>query len=155
MDVTFRHRYPAPAFKTDRDISLARTAGHRELQQWTPDGSTSSSLTGGGLGGGGGGLDDETFGTAHAPKKWDQFAANEKLFGAQSDYHDELYTTRLDRSGKDFKARESKAARIAEEIQSVSTYHENKHGRCFLFAFFRLMRFGDSVQRPERRVWGH
>lgn len=52
---------------------------------------------------------------------WDQFAANEKLFGVTTDFDEELYTTKLDRTGSDFKAREQQAIQIANEIQqSVS-----------------------------------
>lgn len=37
-----------------------------------------------------------------------------------SDYREELYTTKLDRTGKDFKARELKAQQLADEILNVS-----------------------------------
>lgn len=37
-----------------------------------------------------------------------------------SDYREELYTTKLDRSGKDFKAREREAQKLADEIMNVS-----------------------------------
>lgn len=53
---------------------------------------------------------------------WDQFAANERLFGVRTDFDEEIYTTKLDRSGSDYKAREQQAIQIANEIQqSTST----------------------------------
>jgi hypothetical protein len=51
---------------------------------------------------------------------WDQFAANEKLFGLKTDFDEELYTTRLDRSAPDYKDREKWAIEKANEIQRVS-----------------------------------
>jgi PAB1-binding protein PBP1 len=52
---------------------------------------------------------------------WDQFAANEKLFGLKTDFDEELYTTRLDRSAPDYKDREKWAIEKANEIQRVSS----------------------------------
>lgn len=53
-------------------------------------------------------------------RSWDQFAANEKLFGLKTDFDEELYTTRLDRNAPDFKDREKKAIEKANEIQRVN-----------------------------------
>lgn len=50
---------------------------------------------------------------------WDQFAANEKLFGLKTNFDEEIYTTRLDRSAPDYKTREKRAAEMAAEIQKV------------------------------------
>ena len=52
-------------------------------------------------------------------EKWDQFAENEKRFGVKTDFHEELYTTVLDKSGADFKKKEEQAARLAKEIEKV------------------------------------
>lgn len=49
-------------------------------------------------------------------KPWDQFEQNEKLFGLKTDFDEEIYTTKLDRSGKDYKERERQADRLAREI---------------------------------------
>lgn len=49
--------------------------------------------------------------------RWDQFATNEKRFGVTTDYDEEFYTTRLDRSRPDFREREREAARLAAEIE--------------------------------------
>ncbi|KAJ1983216.1 poly(A)-binding protein binding protein [Dimargaris verticillata] len=52
---------------------------------------------------------------------WDQFAANEKLFGLRTDFNEEIYTTRLDRSRPDYKQREAEAIRLAQEIAQAPT----------------------------------
>lgn len=101
-------------FRTDTDISGTGTSREqRELQRW---GSGDASL---------GGLEDGLEGPSTAGGKsrggaWDQFAVNERLFGATTNYQEEIYTTKLDKSGADYKAREARAARIAAEIESVS-----------------------------------
>ncbi|CEH15637.1 Protein interacting with poly(A)-binding protein [Ceraceosorus bombacis] len=53
--------------------------------------------------------------------EWDQFKANEARFGLKSDYAEDLYTTRLDRSGKDFAQREREADRLAREIMGQAS----------------------------------
>lgn len=101
---------PHSAFRTDTDISGKGKGGReRELQAWTPgpDGSGSG--------------DDLTFAPPGAGNNsWDQFAVNEKLFGVKTNFDEDLYTTKLDRSAADFKERERKAQRIANEIIGVS-----------------------------------
>ncbi|KAJ1725315.1 poly(A)-binding protein binding protein [Coemansia erecta] len=96
-------------FKTDTDIS--RTGGQaaqRELHRWVPDESVEVvSLEGGLETGPGGG------------NSWDQFATNEKLFGLTTDFDEEIYTTKLDRTRADYKEREREASRIAQEIQNA------------------------------------
>ena len=70
--------------------------------------------------------DDETDGKTFGPGAsngiggWDQFAANEELFGVKTSFDEEAYTTKLDRSGPDFKERERKAQQIANEILDAS-----------------------------------
>ncbi|RDB26295.1 Uncharacterized protein C21B10.03c [Hypsizygus marmoreus] len=100
-------------FRTDTDISQKKGAGReRELQQWSagPD-----ATGGGGLG------DDDTFGPGSSGTAWDQFAVNEKLFGVKTQFDENLYTTKLDRSAADFKERERQAQRIANEIIGAAT----------------------------------
>jgi PAB1-binding protein PBP1 len=60
-----------------------------------------------------------TFGPSSNNTSWDQFAANEKLFGVRTHFNEDVYTTKLDRSAADFKERERKAQRIADEIIGV------------------------------------
>ncbi|KAH9002958.1 hypothetical protein EDB86DRAFT_2894179 [Lactarius hatsudake] len=107
------------SFKTDTDISqkTPRRDRDRELQAWqadlpppvvVPPGTTP---THGPLN------DDITFGagsSGHAG--WNQFTANEKLFGVKTGFDEELYTTKLDRSGADFAEREKRAQALANEI---------------------------------------
>ncbi|KAJ1968153.1 poly(A)-binding protein binding protein [Dimargaris xerosporica] len=130
-------------FKTDTGIS-----GHsgqlteRELRPWNPDEHTTPSTaakpdifdvnsleavdwcevdepTAGfsGTAASLGGLED--VGRNQGP--WDQFAANEKLFGLKTDFNEEIYTTRLDRSHPDYKKREAEAIRLAQEIAQAPT----------------------------------
>ncbi|KAJ7170680.1 hypothetical protein C8R43DRAFT_980460 [Mycena crocata] len=104
------------SFRTDTDISQKKSAPReRELQAWQPsaDGTTLASGTGG-IG------DDETFG-AGSTRQWDQFNVNEKLFGVKTSFDEDAYTTKLDRSAPDFKERERKAQRIANEIIGAGT----------------------------------
>ncbi|KAJ7066951.1 hypothetical protein C8F01DRAFT_1247367 [Mycena amicta] len=91
----------------------------RELQAWQPssDLAANANANAGGLGG-----DDETFGAGSTSKgNWDQFNANEKLFGVKTSFDEDAYTTKLDRNAPDFKERERKALRIANEIQMAGT----------------------------------
>lgn len=113
-------------FKTDTQVTgNAFDRREKQLQAWGA-GPSSNSL--GSLGAAGGGIEDdlqglslETAGPAAAGRgQWDQFAANEKLYGLKSDYDDELYTTKLDRSGADYRQREAKAAQLEREILKVS-----------------------------------
>ena len=46
---------------------------------------------------------------------------NEKLFGVTTNFDEDAYTIKLDRSAADFKERERKAQKIANEITGVST----------------------------------
>ncbi|GAA5931054.1 hypothetical protein JCM1841_001709 [Sporobolomyces salmonicolor] len=117
------------SFRTDTDISglpPPNRLRERDLQAW----STAGAYTGGiedepGIGG----LSlEETRTNGKGGGGWDQFAANERLYGLKSDYDDELYTTKLDRSGKDFKEREARAAQLEREIlKGTSSLASNAH----------------------------
>lgn len=87
-------------FKTDKDISSSTPLSNRALEKWVDDGSVTTTD-----------LDSN-------PQKWDQFKANESLFGVTTDYNDNIYTTTIDTSG-DFKKRELDAQRLANEILKV------------------------------------
>lgn len=105
-------------FRTDADISQnGPNPRERELQAWSdgasaPGSTPSSGPTPGSRG------DDVTFGSAGSGS-WDQFTVNQQLFGVTTNYDEELYTTKLDRSRPDFKERERNAQQIANEIQNV------------------------------------
>ena len=60
-------------------------------------------------------------------QEWDQFETNKTLFGTQSTYNEEIYTTRIDRSNPSYRQREADAARIAREIEGSTT--TNMHVR--------------------------
>ncbi|KAI9491513.1 hypothetical protein BDB00DRAFT_832534 [Zychaea mexicana] len=102
------------SFKTDTDISGRADVKERELFKWTPEEGAGEF---GALEG------EEAVDTQNG--SWDQFAANEKLFGLKTDFNEELYTTRLDRSAPDYKDRERWAIEKANEIQrsAVNNVH--------------------------------
>ena len=52
--------------------------------------------------------------------EWDQFKANEALFGLKSDYNENIYTTTIDRSKPSYREREARAHRLAQEIEGSS-----------------------------------
>lgn len=106
-------------FRTDVDISHneeSPAASGRQLRRWADEVEESEALE----------SSARTFSrptpvSASGNKNaWDQFATNERLFGAKTNYDEEMYTTKLDRSGKDFRERERKAAALAQQILSVS-----------------------------------
>lgn len=65
--------------------------------------------------------------TSTATKSWDQFETNARLFGATSNYNEDMYTTRIDRSDPNYKHIEANAARIAREIENSDV--DNAHVR--------------------------
>lgn len=98
------------AFKTDTDITgVLGDKREKELQAWGGDGGIEDGI-------GGMSLDEDRSG---ANRSWDQFATNERLYGTKTDYHEEIYTTKLDRSGADYRAREQRAAQLEREILKV------------------------------------
>ncbi|KAJ2822732.1 poly(A)-binding protein binding protein [Coemansia sp. 'formosensis'] len=102
-------------FKTDADITKAGgLASARELHRWVPDESDAVVSLESGLG--------HTDGPSTT---WDQFATNEQLFGLTTDFDEEIYTTKLDRTRADYKAREREASRIADEIKNAP--FQNSH----------------------------
>jgi PAB1-binding protein PBP1 len=116
------------AFKTDTDISQkSGVRRERELTAWAVSTDSSSpppaNVTFGALG------DEVTFGPGVAGSNgaWDQFAVNEKLFGVKTNFDEDLYTTKLDRSAADYKERERKAQQIANEIMGVSLIYQYYH----------------------------
>jgi hypothetical protein len=109
------------AFRTDTDISASSNgrAPQRELHAWKPETSSPTASGAPPQFGKEGGGDDVTFGSTAQNGSWDQFSANEQLFGVTATFDEDIYTTKLDRSAPDFKERERKAARIASEIMGV------------------------------------
>lgn len=123
---------PPPGFRTDTDISSARTSTpfrdrERELERWSPgvdDLGSSASL---------GALEDTSLneplsvGSAGAGStSFDQFHANKQRFGIHSTYDEHLYTTVIDKAHPEYRQREARAERIAAEI-TASGYQGNIH----------------------------
>lgn len=53
-------------------------------------------------------------------RNWDQFETNKALFGVETTFNEELYTTKLER-GPQMREREREAWRIAREIEGQTT----------------------------------
>ena len=99
----------APQFKTDTDITGAPpTTRGKPLEAWSGDDYT---------------LPNDSLESGHkasnSTQNWDQFATNERLYGVRTDYNEDAYTTKLDRTGSDFRAREQRAAQLEREILRV------------------------------------
>lgn len=91
-------------FKTDTAISgHSGEVKERELEKWQGDEAFSPNMT----------LGKQT--------RWDQFETNERLFGVDTDFNEEDYTTKLDRSDPSFKEKEAKAIKLAREIESATS----------------------------------
>jgi PAB1-binding protein PBP1 len=105
---------PGSAWKTDVDISGRSQAKERVLQAWQPDSNDE-----------GFSLEESTpsrgLHSANAGGKWDQFAANEQLFGVKSQWDEDVYTHKLDTSRPDFAKRQAEAAKIAREIEGAAS----------------------------------
>lgn len=98
-------------FQTDTEISGKVEFKERELHRWEPSNSDSAEI----------GPLEELTQTVSNGEVWDQFAVNEKLFGVKSEFDEDFYTTKVDKSHPFYKQREAEAARIAQEIQQSST----------------------------------
>jgi PAB1-binding protein PBP1 len=94
----------ASAFRTDADISGNLAVRERNLQRWEPGADNNMDLA----------LDDS--GSAG----WDQFAANERLYGIKTSYDENLYTTSIDKSDPKYRQIAAKAERLAREIEGSS-----------------------------------
>ncbi|CAO1625089.1 unnamed protein product [Sympodiomycopsis kandeliae] len=117
---------PTNGFRTDVEISAREAAADERLSQgrtltaWSDD-TTANDLNN----------------SLDAPSKaaggaWDQFAANEARFGVKSNYDEDMYTTKLDRSRVNFKEEEKKAERLAAEIMgqaSTNTHMAEERGQ--------------------------
>nr|POF16495.1 uncharacterized protein c21b10.03c [Quercus suber] len=93
----------ASFFRTDAEISGRdpRVPRERELQRWEPSGDVGIDMT------------LESSGTTG----WDQFAANQQLYGVESTYDEDIYTTQINRNDPQYKQREAVAAKLAREIE--------------------------------------
>ncbi|KAG8904527.1 hypothetical protein FRB99_001610 [Tulasnella sp. 403] len=139
------------SFRTDRDIGGSTALPReRELQAWKPDASTSQQAGQDALN-----KDSVTFGGNHTNGQWDQFAANEKLFGVKTDFHEEIYTTRLDRTTSDFRERERKAQQLADEITgtvSLNPHIREERGHADEGAANEEDKYGAVVRGPNAYI---
>ncbi|RPA81826.1 hypothetical protein BJ508DRAFT_326068 [Ascobolus immersus RN42] len=87
--------------KTDAEIAQRAVKAVKALEKW--DGGIEFDYSN---------LEDSSVGN------WDQFSANERLFGIKSSFDEHQYTTKIDRTAVDFDIREKTAANIALEIES-------------------------------------
>ncbi|KAL9131788.1 MAG: hypothetical protein Q9217_000393 [Psora testacea] len=98
-------------FRTDADISGNKISQERELQPWVPPPDAD--------------LDDSLESSA-SPGTWDQFQANENLFGVRSDYDENIYTTRINKSHPNYRQREVAALRMAQRMGESSADDVNE-----------------------------
>ena len=117
-------------FRTDTDISGNFAARERTLKRWEPAAEPDVDLS---------------LESSAGAAGWDQFEANERLFGATTNYDETFYTTRIDRSDPSYKRKEAEAARIAREIESSDT--NNAHVR---EERSQVVTGGDTVDEEEK-----
>lgn len=89
-------------FRTDTAISNSRFGNERTLQPWVPDASDGV---------------DGSLEASSSSGPWDQFAANEKLFGLKTDYDENMYTTAINKTHPQYRERMVAAERKAKEIE--------------------------------------
>lgn len=93
----------------DSSISKSHLAGKgRQLERWIPEDNDSRCP------------DLENVFDATDNRKWDQFEINKILFGVESTFDEEIYTTKLVK-GPQMKELEREALRIAKEIEAEDT----------------------------------
>ena len=64
-------------------------------------------------------LDTSLNANGHAT--WDQFEANERLYGVKTDYDEAMYTTSIDRSHPSYRQRAAAAEKKAREIEASAS----------------------------------
>ncbi|OMJ07615.1 PAB1-binding protein 1 [Smittium culicis] len=118
FDLTNNIKEKQNKFQIDSKISKSSSFKERPLFKWSPDSALdplpSSSLPISNAQNISLELDSKSL-----DKEWDQFAANEKLFGLTTNFDELIYTTKIDKSRSDYKEREREAIRIANEIQKA------------------------------------
>ncbi|KAF7588334.1 hypothetical protein BBP40_005862 [Aspergillus hancockii] len=100
------------AFRTDVDISGNLAMRERTLKRWEPAADTEVDLS---------------LETTNPSANWDQFEANERLFGTTTSYDENMYTTSINRSDPTYRQKQADAARIAREIEGTEV--DNAHMR--------------------------
>jgi hypothetical protein len=100
----------ASRFRTDVDISGGIAARERNLERWEAGPETAVDLS----------MDAKSNG-----QEWDQFEANERLYGLKTNYDESFYTTTIDKSHPQFKEREARAERLAREIEGSAAINSH------------------------------
>jgi PAB1-binding protein PBP1 len=90
-------------FRTDADISGNLAIRERDLQRWEPSSDVNANLS---------------LETSRPGVEWDQFNANERLFGVKSNYDESFYTTTIDRTNPQYAEKAARAEKIAREIEA-------------------------------------
>lgn len=90
---------------TDTGISkgMGRKGGGRELEPWKPEAEDMALA-----------VDLESTNNGSG-RKWDQFQTNHDMFGVESSFDENLYTTKLEKPSRE---REREAIKLAREIES-------------------------------------
>ncbi len=106
-------------FVTDSEISGVAPGTSRTLERvnsaWVAPLSAKSGSGSGQMGSLG------TSSTTHG-KKWDQFEANEKLYGVKASFDENLYTTQLDKTSLTWN-QQYRAGQMAREIESKESHN--------------------------------
>ena len=97
-------------FRTDVDISGGIAARERDLERWDAGPETAVDLS---------------LGAKSNGQDWDQFEANERIFGLTTNYDESFYTTTIDKSHPQYKEREARAARQAREIEGSAAINSH------------------------------
>jgi hypothetical protein len=92
-------------FKTDSGITTKHSPTSRVLQPWQGEKSGDSSAI-------------YSLGYSEGNSKWDQFSANQRLFGVTVSYDESQYTTPINRSSPDYLKRAEHAENIARDIET-------------------------------------
>ena len=69
---------------------------------------------------------DQSLEASQSANNWDQFKANENLFGVKSDYDEKYYTTQIDRAHPKYRQRLAEATRIAQKMGETSKSEANE-----------------------------
>jgi PAB1-binding protein PBP1 len=97
-------------FRTDTDISGGFVTRERDLKPW--DGGADNSV-------------DLSLESGSGGKAWDQFEANERLYGVTTNYDESYYTTTIDKSHPQYKERAAEAERVAREIEGSTAMNSH------------------------------
>lgn len=123
-------------FRTDVDISSdVKVQQRRDIEKWVPETDTGISL-------------ESLTVEDGASKNWDQFQTNEEKFGIKSEFDENLYTTKIDKSDPKYQQYVEEADRLAREIEGES-FNDNYH-----LAEERGLKFDDSGIDEEDKYSG-